>query len=50
MTLQERQYLQSEYSNILQLLAEVPLDRVIERIGLESRKQEIEIKLSCDRN
>lgn len=47
MSLLEYRQLQAEQSTLEKLLAELPEDRVIERLGLESRKQEIEESLSA---
>ncbi|NEX18815.1 hypothetical protein G3480_00505 [Thiorhodococcus mannitoliphagus] len=44
----EKRLLQSEQSALEKLLAEIPEDHVIERLGLESRKQEIEDLLQQD--
>jgi hypothetical protein len=47
MTLQEYRQLQAERSALEKLLAEMPADREIERIGLEARKQEIDEALAA---
>lgn len=44
----EKLLLQSEQSALEKLLAEIPEDHVIERLGLESRKQDIEDLLQQD--
>lgn len=46
MTLQEYRQLQAERSALEKLLAEMPADREIERIGLEARKHEIDEALA----
>jgi hypothetical protein len=46
MNRQEYRYLQSEQSALEEMLKEMPASRVIDRIGLESRKEEIEKELA----
>jgi len=48
MTISEIRLLQSEVSTLEQLLADIPAEEVIERMGLESRKQEIEEILAAN--
>ena len=47
MILQKYRQLQAERSALEKLLAEIPADREIERIGLEARKQEIDEALAA---
>ena len=47
MNLQQYRQLQAERGTLEKLLADLPADRVIERIGLEARKQEINAALAA---
>lgn len=47
MNLREYQALQAEVGALEKLLEEIPVDHVIDRMGLESRKQELEELLAA---
>ncbi|MFB1488342.1 MULTISPECIES: hypothetical protein [unclassified Thiocapsa] len=48
MTLQEYRFLQAEKGAIERMLEEIPEEHVIDRLGLESRKDEIEALLAAE--